>query len=267
MSTKQLMEDGLAANQFHLDLTPCGEPVINSTSEMPGPPHEIKLDEHHRILGASPSGNGHIFYVALTIGLLATFGLAWMVLNGAALPFDLPPVGGSAGNRHLDPKIVSSSVERSSTAPSTPMTDTQKADRPQTYAATGRDIDRGAPAEASHNQNLSPVSTMPLGAVTLSPPASKQSTVTRRHTDSTGAKAEELRTPTKLTPTPETRPTTIKGWTLRAVIDGTAVLEGPSGVWRARPGQTVPGVGRVDSIVRWGNRLILATSRGLISTP
>ena len=90
MSTKQPMEDGLAANQFHFDLTPCGEPVINSTSEMPGPPHEIKLDEHHRILGASPSGNGHILYVALTIGLLATFGLAWMVLNGAALPFDLP---------------------------------------------------------------------------------------------------------------------------------------------------------------------------------
>ena len=267
MSTKQPMQDGLAANQFHFDLTPCGEPVINSTSEMPGPPHEIKLDERHRILGAFASSNGHIFYVALTIGLLATFGLAWMVLNGAALPFDLAPVGGSAGNRYLDPKIVSSSVERSSTAPSTTMTDTQKADRPQTHDTTGRDIGRGAPAEASHNQNLSPVSTMPLGAAPLSPPASKQSAATQRHTDLTGVKAEELRTPTKLTPTSETRPTTIKGWTLRAVTDGTAVLEGPSGVWKARPGQTVPGVGRVDSIVRWGNRLIVATSRGLISTP
>jgi hypothetical protein len=28
----------------------------------------------------------------------------------------------------------------------------------------------------------------------------------------------------------------------------------------------VPGVGRVDSIVRWGNRWIVATSKGLIST-
>jgi hypothetical protein len=36
---------------------------------------------------------------------------------------------------------------------------------------------------------------------------------------------------------------------------------------RARPGQMVPGVGKVDSIVRWGNRLIVATSAGLISTP
>jgi hypothetical protein len=29
----------------------------------------------------------------------------------------------------------------------------------------------------------------------------------------------------------------------------------------------VPGVGKVDSIVRWGNRWIVATTRGLISTP
>ena len=32
------------------------------------------------------------------------------------------------------------------------------------------------------------------------------------------------------------------------------------------PGDTVPGVGRVASIVRWGGRWIVATSRGLIST-
>jgi hypothetical protein len=66
---------------------------------------------------------------------------------------------------------------------------------------------------------------------------------------------------------PETRPTTIEGWTVREVVGGTVVLEGPDGVWRASRGETVPGVGRVDSIVRWGNRWIVATSRGLISTP
>src|SRR5262249_41002791 len=57
----------------------------------------------------------------------------------------------------------------------------------------------------------------------------------------------------KLTPWPETRPTTIAGWTLRGVTNGTAVLEGPSGVWRAMQGDTVPGVGRVESMVRWGD--------------
>jgi hypothetical protein len=70
-----------------------------------------------------------------------------------------------------------------------------------------------------------------------------------------------------LTPFPETKPTTIPGWTLLEVIDGRAVVQGPHGVWRVARGDTVPGVGRVNSIVRWGNRWIVATSSGLISTP
>ncbi len=71
----------------------------------------------------------------------------------------------------------------------------------------------------------------------------------------------------KLTPWPETPPTTIPGWTLRGITNGTAVLEGPNGIWKAMRGDTVPGVGRVESMVRWGGRLIVATSSGLISAP
>jgi hypothetical protein len=65
---------------------------------------------------------------------------------------------------------------------------------------------------------------------------------------------------------PETRPTTIEGWTVRDVGGGKAVLEGPNGIWKVTRGDTVPGVGTVDSIVRWGNRWIVATSSGLITT-
>lgn len=80
------------------------------------------------------------------------------------------------------------------------------------------------------------------------------------------AAAERAKSSPRPVPVPETRPTTIEGWTVREVVGGTAVLEGPDGVWRAARGETVPGLGRVDSIVRWGNRWIVATSRGLIST-
>jgi hypothetical protein len=68
-------------------------------------------------------------------------------------------------------------------------------------------------------------------------------------------------------PFPDTKPTTIAGWALLEVVDGTAVVQGPNGVWRVTRGDTVPGVGKIDSIVRWGNRWIVATSKGLISTP
>jgi hypothetical protein len=66
---------------------------------------------------------------------------------------------------------------------------------------------------------------------------------------------------------PETKPTTIEGWSVRSVYNGTAVLEGPAGVWTAARGDTVPGLGRIDSIVLWGSRWIVATSRGLVTTP
>jgi hypothetical protein len=69
-----------------------------------------------------------------------------------------------------------------------------------------------------------------------------------------------------LAPAPETKPTTIPGWTVVEVRDGTAVLEGPDGIKMAARGDTVAGIGRIDSIVRWGNRWIVATAHGLIAT-
>ncbi len=84
--------------------------------------------------------------------------------------------------------------------------------------------------------------------------------------NSMGARTRHLHTQAKLLPVPETRPATIEGWTLREVVNGKAVLEGPNGTWRVGRGDTVPGVGRVDTIFRWGNRLMVATSRGLIAT-
>jgi hypothetical protein len=70
-----------------------------------------------------------------------------------------------------------------------------------------------------------------------------------------------------MVPVAETKPTTIEGWTVLDVRGGTAVLEGPDGIRTAARGDTVPGIGRIDSIVRWGNRWIVATANGLIATP
>ena len=40
----------------------------------------------------------------------------------------------------------------------------------------------------------------------------------------------------------------------------------PEGIKMAARGDTIPGIGRIDSIVRWGNRWIVATAHGLIAT-
>ena len=88
----------------------------------------------------------------------------------------------------------------------------------------------------------------------------------KQNISGSGLAAERTKVSTRPTPVPETKPTTIEGWTIREVNGGTAVLEGPNGIWKATRGDTVPGVGKIDFIVRWGNRWIVATSRGLIST-
>ena len=60
-------------------------------------------------------------------------------------------------------------------------------------------------------------------------------------------------------------PTVIKQWRVREVLNGTALLEGPGGLIGVSRGQMVPGIGRVESIVRSGNRWVVATSKGVIT--
>jgi hypothetical protein len=112
-----------------------------------------------------------------------------------------------------------------------------------------------SPAQLSQSSNVSPSSTKNQAKSSVSA------------TPTTPSIAKDLQNRVKLAATPETRPTTIEGWTLREVANGTAILEGPDGIRRVSSGDMIPGVGRVESIFRWGNRLIVATSRGLISTP
>jgi hypothetical protein len=131
----------------------------------------------------------------------------------------------------------------------------------------------GADQLATRQEQLPAAQEQP--AVTQEPRAAKQDHVARSvatplavEQDVTPKTSPVPRQPrAKLTPWPDTRPTTIAGWTVRDVTNGTAVLQGPGGVWRATPGATVPGVGRIESIVRWGNSWLVATSSGLISTP
>jgi hypothetical protein len=267
MSAEQPINDELAANQIRFDLEARSERAMDSALATAEQSHEINIDGQDRVLNSLASSDGQTFYVALVVSLLAAAcGFAWIILSEAALPFGLVSMGGSTKDQNLDPKSGSSSLVQSSYSPSDQMPDIQKGDRLQIRDRIVREAGRDTPAEPPQSPNRSSASPTSAGAAPLTPPVGKHSTVAQQHAASAGGRAQELPTPTKLNPTPETRPTTIEGWTLREVNNGTAVLEGPNGVWRATPGQTVPGVGRVDSIVRWGDRLIVVTSNGLVST-
>src|SRR5882757_9000882 len=195
----------------------------------------------------------------------------WVIAGALAALFGLGWAGGSnwyrfsnieAASNPLTQKVTCSRRNRDSEIKSTRKTDgvvrrttsatsLQSANVPTLSAPTA-----GMPVRA---QNQSPEVTHLIAA-----PSSTASSAIQASTNLSGASVAPRET---MVPVPETRPTTIEGWTVRDVRDGTAILDGPGGVWTATRGDTVPGVGRIESIVRWGNRWIVATASGLIATP
>lgn len=54
------------------------------------------------------------------------------------------------------------------------------------------------------------------------------------------------------------------GWILREVRDGGALVEGASGLRKVSPGDTLPGVGRIQRVERRDGQWVLVTASGLI---
>jgi hypothetical protein len=256
MLAGQLINEELVTTQVSADVQAHDEPIVGGARPTVCRSSQIKIGEGHKVLNSPAAGDSKAFYVVLIIGLSAmTCGFAWINLDVvSALPFGLGSPHTSTGTPHPELSPVSSGPDQGAHTPSAPMLDTQKRDRLQSPDTIGGEAGRDEIAEVLKSTKS------PTAVHTIS---FQERPLHNRPADS----AKELRMAAKLTPTPETRPTTIKGWMLREVSNGTAVLEGPNGTWRATPGQTVPGVGTVNSIVRWGNRFIVATSKGLISTP
>jgi hypothetical protein len=56
----------------------------------------------------------------------------------------------------------------------------------------------------------------------------------------------------------------VEGWVLRNVYGGSALVEGRPGLIQVMPGDSLPGVGRVETIKREEGRWVVVTTRGLI---
>ena len=169
------------------------------------------------------------------VALLAGFGLGW----GGSSSWNSSPTVASSDTviqKDLGPR-------RAETKPST------KADAARKQAALGAGSNNSPrPSFMTRSDGDAPRTTAALPS-NLSLPASPMT----------------AREP--VVAAPETRPATVEGWTVREVRGGTVVLEGPDGIRTGSAGDTVPGVGRIDSIVRWGNHWIVATAIGLIASP
>ena len=194
--------------------------------------HEIQIDKSYRLLDSDDNHAGLIVGALVASTIFTLFAIS-----------TLPSLFASISGKRSESSLNLDSSPR-------PLV-SKKEDR---FPIHGTTIQTDRPsAQLSQGSNISSSSAQAKSSVGAAP--------------TTPSIAKDLQNRVKLAPTPETRPTTIEGWTLREVANGTAILEGPDGIRRVSSGDMIPGVGRVESIFRWGNRLIVATSRGLISTP
>jgi hypothetical protein len=207
--------------------------------------HDLRIDQSDRIVvEADTPERRSVRWAKLVIVLAASIGLGW--------------AGLFAAHRFLRSDRVS---------PPLPVQSPSEGHRSETHPTIVRKADRSATASRPHGPNLRPPTRTATAKHTRAVPPAPSASSYVPPAPSPAAGATKPPVEARLTPVPETRPTTIDGWVLREVVNGTAVLEGPDGIWRVKRGDTVPGVGQVVEIFAWGNRMIVATDKGLITTP
>lgn len=236
---------------------------------------DIRVDQSQRVLVASGSRSYRVVLVCVLGACAVALGLAYVFIGGLASRFDVTWIGRSSGHRMLDREAASptSAAHAASSPAPVPVA---KGDRLHASHTVVPRPERQEMAKSPAHPDLFSSTAMTRWKPSLagSPPTqsapsiARQATATRPHPARlTAAAATPLAETRITTPVPETRPTTIEGWTLREVVNGTAVVDGPGGSFKVARGDTLPGAGRVLGIFRWGDRLMVATSAGLISTP
>ena len=197
----------------------------------------LKSDRGEVLVVREPFGDRARAALLLAAALVASFGLGW------AGGLNWPQFASEFGLVEVAQKE----------APSPRISETRSSGKSEGTRKTASSSD----SPAIVGSIAKPSALLPAGARPSASPASQANA-------GPSAAAIAMRQP--VVAAPETRPATIPGWTVVDVRDGTAVLEGPDGIRMAARGDSIPGLGRVESIVRWGNRWVIATAGGLIAT-
>jgi hypothetical protein len=226
--------------------------VIDSLCSESTWPQHIRINQKDRVVDSAVFHDSLLIRAGLiVVGVIALLGLAWIVRS-------------SLSPSHL-PSSPTVQIASSANIPDS------KGDPIEPLGSGVREAFVEASAEAGSEHLSSSTSNRPKLSQGAAAPAGSSmighSSGLQRNTSSIRVNGKETDSGTRRTPVPETRPTTIEGWTVREVTNGIAALEGPNGILKVKRGDVVPGLGRIDSIVLWGQRWIVATRRGLISTP
>jgi hypothetical protein len=215
---------------------------------------DIKIYDPEKLAGLASSSGIKIRSAAMVAGTLAvTVILAWVGWNSLHSAEEIPRAA------PIEQQPTSSALSIGSDRPVSTQSAAAGVSSQQSTRIVGMQDKIDTPGSGSSDLHHSSQST-------VQPVSRTKTTAVVQQKNPSASSTVQSRPKTQSSPFPETKPTTIAGWVIREAADGRAVLQGPNGVWKVGRGDTVPGLGTVDSIVLWGNRWIVSTSRGLIST-
>lgn len=132
-------------------------------------------------------------------------------------------------------------------------------------------LDKAAVEKREHVASADPEAPIPPAAIPApieKRPAPVASTATAAPPAPTPAPTPAAKTDPSQTASIDTKPKTetVENWALRDVYDGIAILEDRKRrLIEVAPGETIPGIGRVESIERRGRSWAVVTKQGLIT--
>jgi len=111
---------------------------------------------------------------------------------------------------------------------------------------------------------VTPAPTQPVVQSSAPPPSNASVQPLQQPTPDTNAKPNSKQASTSVTK-PRADARGIAAWTVREARIGRALLNGPRGLLEVRLGDNIPGIGRVEAILRSGRRWVVATTLGVIT--
>ena len=191
------------------------------------------------------------------IGSAATAGLLYLNAAPAAVPADPTTFIASFDRINRELATLKASIDGSAKQSNAQIAKiADRMDRAEkAQADTGAKLARTAESLDRLDRRLAATA---AGDITGSLPTGTLGTLPAGPGDRTAALAD----PKRAAPA---QPIILEGWVLRDVFNGAAMIQTPrNGILEIIPGDTLPGLGRVEGIRRQDGRWVVVTSRGLI---
>jgi hypothetical protein len=189
-----------------------------------------------------------------TVGSAATAGLLYLNAAPAAAPADPMTFTASFDRINRELATLKASIDGSAKQSNTQIAKiAERMDRAEkSQADTGAKLARTAESLDRLDHRLAAAA----GDITGSLPTGTLGTLPAGPGDRTAALAD----PKRAAPA-----TILEGWVLRDVFNGAAMIQSPrNGILEVIPGDSLPGLGRIEGIKRQDGRWVVVTSRGLI---